>query len=223
MIITKLIGMSNQVNRFAGYVLAVLALTSIAVGFLLVSVNKEPASSANSKKSGQVLVVDTSAKSLDVPVSWSRDLDSALRRAKRSQSGVLVDFHADWCPPCKMMEDTTFKSREVQAGLRGHELVRIDVDQQPQLATKYKVTGMPTVLYLDSNGKEIYRSTGYVGPEVMTRLLKKLWPGRGSGLNALTASVQDTDKPAGKDTRCARADGRGKVDSPYKVDRYIRF
>jgi len=63
---------------------------------------------------------------------------------------VLVDFYADWCNPCKMLspilEELT-KDDSVQSGSgRSLDLVTVDSDVQVQLAMKYKIRSLPTVI-----------------------------------------------------------------------------
>lgn len=56
---------------------------------------------------------------------------------------VLVDFTADWCPPCKMIKPVLARIAEEQAGrLR---VVTLDVDENPLASRRYGVMGMPTL------------------------------------------------------------------------------
>lgn len=98
---------------------------------------------------------------------WSTDLDKALADAKASKKSVLVEFTgSDWCPPCIAMRKNVFSKKEfVQAASKNFILVELDfpksdkalADKNKPLAEKYKIEGFPTVILLNSEGKEFNR------------------------------------------------------------------
>lgn len=98
---------------------------------------------------------------------WSTDLDKALADAKAAKKSVLVEFTgSDWCPPCIAMRKNVFSTKEfVQAASKNFILVELDfpkadkelADKNKPLAEKYKIEGFPTVILLDSEGKEFNR------------------------------------------------------------------
>jgi thioredoxin 1 len=70
---------------------------------------------------------------------------------------VLIDFHATWCGPCKMMAPAL----QAYAGEMGDRVrvIKIDVDRNPQVALDYKVQGVPTLILFKS-GKPVWRQSG---------------------------------------------------------------
>lgn len=68
---------------------------------------------------------------------------------------TLLDFHAEWCGPCKQMRPAI--EQLADAGL---PIKAIDVDKSPKLAERYSVQSVPTFIVIDSNGKELDRTAG---------------------------------------------------------------
>ncbi len=98
---------------------------------------------------------------------WTDDLDKALEKAKAEKKSVLVEFTgSDWCPPCIAMRKNVFSKKEfVEAASKDFILVELDFPKgdpdlkkrNEPLAKKYKIEGYPTVILLDSDGKEFSR------------------------------------------------------------------
>lgn len=71
---------------------------------------------------------------------------------------VLVDFYAEWCMPCKMLGKVL---EEVEKDL---EVVKVNVDEHQDLAAKFKVMGVPT-LVLYENNEIVKKVSGYMDKE----------------------------------------------------------
>ena len=83
---------------------------------------------------------------------------------------VLVDFTAVWCGPCKLLDPIAKQFAQEWAGKV--KVVRLDVDDAPNLAANYQVMGVPTLM-LFKGGKPVERVTGY---QPKDRLEKKFKP-----------------------------------------------
>lgn len=92
-------------------------------------------------------------------IAWQSDLPRARAEAEATGKQVLVYFTADWYAPCQQMKRTVFADAKVDQALRLHIPVKIDIDDQPVMARKYKVESIPYFAILDADG-EIDSATG---------------------------------------------------------------
>ena len=82
-----------------------------------------------------------------------------------STEPVLVDFWATWCSPCQMLAPALEElSQQVK-------VVKVDVDENPQLAMAFQVSSIPTVVSF-RDGKALKKSVGVVPGEKLLELLK---------------------------------------------------
>lgn len=77
----------------------------------------------------------------------------------------LWDFWATWCPPCKELKPVVESLAEEYKGVI--EIVSIDVDQHKDLAQKFGVQAIPTLVFLDKDGKELSRIVGAVPKDTL--------------------------------------------------------
>lgn len=114
---------------------------------------------------------ETTNKSTE-SLEWSTDLNSALQEARNTDKNVFIDFYADWCPYCKELDEKTFQDTGVQDKLsQNYVAVKINTDDNPELASQYKVYSLPTLVILNSDGQEVKRYSGYISAD---DLLNKL-------------------------------------------------
>ncbi len=95
-------------------------------------------------------------QALDATHLVFRPLDQALTQAKAENKPVLADFSAIWCPTCRAMHTTVFTDPAVKAAITGgYVLSRIDYEspEAPAFMQRYGVSGFPTLLVLDGDGK----------------------------------------------------------------------
>ena len=128
-----------------------IAVTIIALLIIGVSV-----SSLNSNKT-----TDTTPS-----LQWGTDLNQAMQEAKANNKSIFVDFYADWCPYCKQMDEVTYTDPQVKEKLnQNYVLLKVDVDNNPSISSKYQAYSLPTMIIIDSNGNEIKRIIGYQSPD----------------------------------------------------------
>ena len=86
----------------------------------------------------------------------------------KSDTTVLVDFYADWCGPCKMLSPII---DSVAMENKNIKVVKVNVDDAQDLAIKYQVMSIPTVVII-KNGQEVNRSVGLVNKSKIEELVK---------------------------------------------------
>ena len=83
---------------------------------------------------------------------------------------VLVDFYAEWCGPCKIMKPRILDVAERMGD--NVKVVQIDVDKEKELATRFRISSVPTLIIF-KNGKQQWRQSGIISAHALIQLLKE--------------------------------------------------
>ena len=100
--------------------------------------------------------------------------------AENNKSLVMLDLYADWCVACKEFEKETFSDPSVQKAFGDMLLLQVDMTKNSEenraLMTKYKVLGLPTILFFNRDGKEIEgsRVNGFMPPVEFLQWIEKI-------------------------------------------------
>ena len=84
----------------------------------------------------------------------------------------VIDFNATWCGPCRMFAPTFEKMEKKYEGKI--TFLSVDVDENPDMGAQYEVQSIPTVVYIDAEGKTVDVTVGLLSEEEFDARLQKL-------------------------------------------------
>ena len=117
-------------------------------------------------------------------IIWEQNLDSSFNLASLSNKIIMIEFMAEWCPPCKRMEKETFSNERVINKSNEFIFVKVDVDKHQDIAKEYKRNakkyggiGIPNILFIDKDKNIVHQTVGFLNANqlitVMDSVLKK--------------------------------------------------
>ena len=93
---------------------------------------------------------------------------ASFKELIQSDKPVLIDFHADWCQPCKVLSPIVRQVKEQMGDLVS--VLKIDVDRNPELAAKLAIQGVPTLM-IYRQGELKWRQSGVLSKEAIIQQL----------------------------------------------------
>jgi thiol:disulfide interchange protein len=107
-------------------------------------------------------------------VPWRHDLTEAEAEARAQHKDVFAYFTASWCGPCQEMKRTTWSDDDVRRAIEKHYVpVKIDIDEQRDLAMANAIDGVPTFIVMTDAGQTVRRTDGYMDSAAMTAWVAK--------------------------------------------------
>ncbi|MCG8616085.1 MAG: thioredoxin fold domain-containing protein [Desulfobacterales bacterium] len=166
----------------------VIVLIVVALGGIYVYNALQPAkpTGGSSVQSADVaqnasLVANASANTLSdqsgTGIAW-KDYTPGMAQAKKSDRPIFLYFGAPWCTYCTKLKKTTFKDTRVTDYLnRNFVSIQVNTDNQRDLAKKWRIKGLPTMWFLESDGDKVNSLPGYVGADQFLQILKYIHTG----------------------------------------------
>lgn len=114
-------------------------------------------------------------------MEWSNYSEELYNQALKGDKPIIIDFYADWCIPCREMENITFSDPDVVRLSKNYTLFKVDItsstsDKVNKLKEEFDVRGVPTTIFIDKDGKERtdLRCVGFVKPEKFKEKMEEI-------------------------------------------------
>lgn len=113
-------------------------------------------------------------------IKWQPFTEQALVDAQKQGKGVIIDAYADWCIPCKELDQLTFTDNDVRGEAEKFVTLKLDLTSDDpnteagRARSRYKIVGVPTILFLDGKGNELpsLRLEGFEKPDKFLSRMK---------------------------------------------------
>lgn len=115
--------------------------------------------------------------------AWIQILDGPAEQARKESGNItaglnlsgrvtMIDLGATECVPCKMMAPIMEELKEEYKGKA--DIIFIDVWKDPPQARKYGIQAIPTQIFFDRSGREVYRHVGFINKEQIKKILAQM-------------------------------------------------
>lgn len=108
-------------------------------------------------------------------IKWEKNFDEALKKARKGGKPVIVDFWADWCGWCHRLDRSTYVDPWVVRKAQDFVAVKVNTEgsrKELDVALRYQVTSLPTIVFLSPEGRQLFRLNGFQGPGQFPRTLE---------------------------------------------------
>ncbi|GJQ61563.1 MAG: hypothetical protein SCALA702_06160 [Melioribacteraceae bacterium] len=110
---------------------------------------------------------------------WQNFTIAEYEASVNSGDKIIIDFYADWCVPCKELDALTFSDQRVID--KSKEFINYKVDMTKSMSEtteeirdKFRIIGMPTIIFIDESGKEVKRLTGFVNADEFLKIMQDI-------------------------------------------------
>ncbi len=131
-----------------------------------------------------LLILLTAVPSLGASrrVPWLEDIpwNQVVSQARTAPvQPILIDFYAQWCRPCKMLDVMVYNESEVITELSDVLTFKVDIDKPEyrELKEQFNIKVLPTLIWLDERGRELDRFTGYQNKDQFLEIIRSIRTG----------------------------------------------
>ncbi|CAM9323290.1 unnamed protein product [Heterosigma akashiwo] len=131
----------------------------LIIGFALFAPNAAFLQTQNQVSRSVRSFTVTNARSKEEDTKVNDKLDKFSRFITSGDKPTVIDFYAKWCGPCQLLApELEIVAQKMRDTVR---VAKIDTDANPSVASKYKIQGLPTIVFFDKNGEEKGRVEGF--------------------------------------------------------------
>lgn len=105
---------------------------------------------------------------------WTYSYEDSLKRASREAKPVMAGFYTTWCGYCRKLDEVTYADGEVVALSKDFVCLKVDGEKRRDIAYGYGIGKFPTILFLDPDGRVIWREFGYRDPAFLAKRMREV-------------------------------------------------
>jgi thioredoxin:protein disulfide reductase len=149
-----------------------------------------------------IAIVMALPKRIEAEIPWQPYSEQALAEARKAGRGVIIDTFADWCIPCKELDQSTFTNVEVKKEAERFVTLKLDLtrseagSESARAKERFGIRGVPTIVFLDGTGRELseLRLEGFEKPSPFLARMKQV-ESSPIGTMALAKNTADAKAP----------------------------
>ena len=151
-----------------------------------------------------IAIVMALPRKIEAEIPWQPYSEQALADARKAGRGVIIDTFADWCIPCKELDQSTFTNADVKREAERFVTLKLDLTRSDagseagRAKERFGIRGVPTVIFIDHEGKERpeLRLEGFERPSAfLEKRMKQVASPVGASGPALAKNIGDPKAP----------------------------
>lgn len=111
-------------------------------------------------------------KSVVKTIQWQPSLAAAEKESQQTGKPIMVIFHAKWCGACRMLDQNTLTHAKVIEAAQQWIAVKVDVDNEKEIAAQHGIRSLPTTGFFRANGGPKLGFVGAAEPQDMLNIMK---------------------------------------------------